>query len=234
MSKTTEELYAERLGRYQATIVLEPTDRIPVASGSNYFSEIYSGNTNQETIYDPGKWLIIQQCNAAMSRIGKLFEENEYYLSELIMSGKIMKDVTGVLEPLLAEAGKATVSSKGTVIIGTVKDDIHDIGKNIVTTLLKGTGFNVVDLGVDVPAATFIQALRDTGAKVLGLSTLLNFTFPQMKNVIEELEKAGMHNSVKVIIGGAPRDEDVRKFVGADYYAKDAAAGVSACKEIYA
>lgn len=177
---------------------------------------------------------IIQQCNAAMSKIGELFEDNEYYLSELIMSGEIMKDVTAVLEPLLGDSGQANASSKGTIIIGTVKDDIHDIGKNIVATLLKGTGFKVIDLGVDVPAATFIQTLKETGAKVLGLSTLLNFTFPQMKNVIEELHKAGMRDSVKVIIGGAPCNEDVRKFVGADYYAKDAAAGVSACKEIYA
>ncbi|HUW65159.1 MAG TPA: cobalamin-dependent protein [Spirochaetia bacterium] len=174
---------------------------------------------------------IIKECNEAMVEIGRLFEKKEYYLSELIMSGEILKGVMSVLEPLLGEA--KTGDSEGAVVIGTVKDDIHDIGKNIVVTLLKGTGFEVIDLGVDVPAADFVAKVRETGAKALGLSALLNFTFPQMKKVVDDLTAAGLRDRVKVVIGGAPCNEQVRQYVGADYYAPDAVAGVNICKEIY-
>ncbi|WP_066635169.1 cobalamin B12-binding domain-containing protein [Desulfolucanica intricata] len=180
---------------------------------------------------DPLK--IIKECNDGMSEIGKLFEDNEYYLSELIMSGEILKGVMNVLEPMLGNVEVDTQSSAGVVVVGTVKDDIHDIGKNIVVTMLKGTGFEVVDLGVDVPADVFVKTVQETGAKAVGLSALLNFTFPEMKKVVDELAAAGLRDKVKVIIGGAPCNEDVRKFTGADYYAKDAAAGVKICKEIY-
>lgn len=174
---------------------------------------------------------IIKECNEGMGKIGKLFEANEYYLSELIMSGEILKGVMNELEPLLVNVEKE-VSSAGVVVIGTVKDDIHDIGKNIVVTLLKGTGFDVIDLGVDVPAETFVKTMKETGAKVLGLSALLNFTFPAMKEVVDQLAAAGLRDQVKVIIGGAPCNEEVRQFTGADYLAKDAASGVNICKEI--
>jgi len=175
---------------------------------------------------------IIKECNQGMGKVGKLFEANEYYLSELIMSGEILKGVMSELEPLLVNVPKDS-SSAGVVVIGTVKDDIHDIGKNIVANLLKGTGFEVIDLGVDVPAETFVNTIKETGAKVLGLSALLNFTFPAMKEVVEQLAAAELRNKVKVIIGGAPCNEEVRLFTGADYLAKDAASGVSICKEIY-
>lgn len=174
---------------------------------------------------------IIAECNEGMAQIGKLFEDNEYFLSELIMSGEIIKMVMDELEPLLANVEKTAAGD--VVVIGTVKEDIHDIGKNIVVTLLKGTGFAVVDLGVDVPADEFVKAVQETGAKIVGLSCLLNFTFPEMKKVVEALAAVGVRDQVKVIIGGAPCNEDVRKFTGADYYAKDAAAGVRICKEIY-
>ena len=174
---------------------------------------------------------IIKELNDGMGQVGRLFEANEYYLSELIMSGEILKGVMNELEPLLANTEKKT-SSAGVVVIGTVKDDIHDIGKNIVVTLLKGTGFDVIDLGVDVPAETFVKTMKETGSKVLGLSALLNFTFPAMKEVVEQLAAAGMRDQVKVMIGGAPCNEEVRQYTGADYWAKDAAAGVGFCKEI--
>jgi len=175
---------------------------------------------------------ILKECNDGMGQIGKLFEAEEYFLSELIMSGEILKGVMKELEPLLGESDMET-SSEGKVIIGTVKDDIHDIGKNIVVTLLKGTGFEVIDLGVDVPADSFVQSIKETGAKVVGLSALLNFTFPQMKAVVDAIEAAGLRDQVKIIIGGAPCNAEVRQYTGADYYAKDAAAGVKICKEIY-
>jgi methylmalonyl-CoA mutase cobalamin-binding domain/chain len=114
-----------------------------------------------------------------------------------------------------------------------VKGDVHDIGKNIVITLLRGGGFKVLDLGVDVPAENFIQAVKDNKPKVLGLSALLNFTFQEMKNVVDHLTDAGLRDQVKVIIGGAPCNEQVREFTGADYYASDAGHGLAICKEIY-
>ena len=176
---------------------------------------------------------IIGYCNVGMVEIGKLFEKNEYYLSELIMAGEIFKTVMSKLEPMLGDLKQEDQPTKGTVVIGTVKDDIHDIGKDIVVSMLKGTGFEVVDLGVDVSAEKFVTVIKETGAKVLALSCLLNFTFPEIKKVVDELTAAGLRDSVTVMIGGAPTNEDVRKFAGADFYGKDAAAAITICKEIY-
>lgn len=175
---------------------------------------------------------IIKECNDGMIRVGELFSEGKYFISQLIFSAEIVKLVMKKLEPLLAgvQTGGPT---GGKVVIGTVKGDIHDIGKNIVITLLKGSGFDVIDLGVDVPTEKFVQAVKDSGAKVLGLSALLNFTYPMMKEVVEAVREAGMRDQVKIIVGGTPINEQVREYAGADYYAKDAVAGVNMCKEIY-
>jgi methylmalonyl-CoA mutase cobalamin-binding domain/chain len=136
------------------------------------------------------------------------------------------------VEPLFGSIEKAESGEK--VVIGTVKGDIHDIGKNIVVTLLRNAGFQVIDMGIDVPAERFVEKLKETGTKVLGLSCLLNLAFQEMKNVVDTLTKTGIRNQVKVIIGGQPTDEQVREYVGADYYAPDAIAGVKICKKIYA
>lgn len=175
---------------------------------------------------------IVAACNEAMVQIGELFSSNKYFISQLIFSAEILKGVMKRLEPLMQNA--AAAQSAGKVVIGTVKGDIHDIGKNIVATLLRGSGFEVIDLGVDVPAEAFISSVRESGAKVLGLSALLNFTYPEMKHVVEEVAKAGLRESVKVVIGGAPCNEQVREFTGADYYAPDAVAGVNYCRQVYA
>jgi methanogenic corrinoid protein MtbC1 len=128
--------------------------------------------------------------------------------------------------------GSGPATSAGKVVMGTVKGDIHDIGKNIVVTLLRGSGFEVVDLGVDVPALRFVEAVEKSGAKVLGLSALLNLTYPEMKSVVEMIAKAGLREQVKIIVGGAPVNEQVRQFAGADYWAPDAVAGLNICKQI--
>jgi methylmalonyl-CoA mutase cobalamin-binding domain/chain len=143
-----------------------------------------------------------------------------------------MKEVLSKVEPLFGSIEKAESGEK--VVIGTVKGDIHDIGKNIVVTLLRIAGFQVIDMGIDVPAERFVEKLKETGTKVLGLSCLLNLAFQEMKNVVDTLTKTGIRNQVKVIIGGQPTDEQVREYVGADYYAPDAVAGVKICKKIYA
>ncbi len=174
---------------------------------------------------------MIQECNAGMVEVGMRFESGDYFISELIMSSEILKKAMVQLKPLLGDLQKGP--SKGKVVIGTVKDDIHDIGKNIVVTLLKGVGYEVVDLGTDVAADKFVNAIKETGAKVLGLSALLNFTYPCMKEVIEALKEAGIRDQVTVIIGGAPCNEEVRRSVGADHFATDATKGVRICQEVY-
>ena len=175
---------------------------------------------------------IVGACNEGMVAIGELFSECKYFISELIFSAEILKAVMKRLEPLLQ--GVASAKSPGKVVIGTVQGDIHDIGKNIVITLLRGSGFEVTDLGIDVPAEKFIAALEQTGARILGLSALLNLAYPEMKHVVDEVVKAGLRDRVKIIIGGTPVNEQFRQFTGADYYAPDAVTGVNLCKQIYA
>ena len=175
---------------------------------------------------------IIRECNAAMVEIGNRFEANKYFISELIMSGEIFKNIMAQLEPrmggVVSEKGE-----KGVVVMGTVKGDVHDIGKNIAMSLLKGAGYEVIDLGVDVAANAFVKAIKDTGAKVLGLSALLNLAFPALKAVVDEIVKAGIRDRVTIMIGGAPCNEEVREYAGADFYAKDASAGVKICDDVY-
>ena len=175
---------------------------------------------------------IIDECNEGMVAVGELFSEKKYFISQLIFSAEILKTVMNRLDPLLEGVQKK--DSIGNVVIGTGKGDIHDIGKNIVSTLLRGSGFEVVDLGVDVSTEKFIEAIKESGAKVLGMSALLSTTYPEMKNVVNAINEAGLGEYVKIIIGGAPVNEQVRQFTGADYYAEDAVIGINLCKEIYA
>jgi methanogenic corrinoid protein MtbC1 len=174
---------------------------------------------------------IVRALNDGMIKVGERFAAGEYFISELIYSGHIMKDAMTRLDPLFQHSDVETSGEK--VVIGTVKGDIHDIGKNIVVMLIRNAGFNVIDLGVDVPADRFVETLKETKAKVLALSCLLNLAFTEMKNVVEALDAAGIRSNVKVIIGGQPIDEKVREYVGADYYGSDAPAGVRICREIY-
>jgi len=175
---------------------------------------------------------IVNELNVGMIEIGERFASCQYFISELLYSSHIMKEIMVRLEPLF---GQTDLSESGNiVVIGTVKGDIHDIGKNIVVTLLKNAGFRVIDMGVDVPAERFAEKIKETGARALGLSCLLNIAFQEMKNVVDTLKKVGIRDQVKVIIGGQPTDEKVREYIGADYYAFDAVAGVKICKDIYA
>lgn len=175
---------------------------------------------------------IINECNEGIIAVGELFASGQYFLTELMFSAEIMQLVMAKLEPLIASSGAAE-QIIGTVVIGTVAGDIHDIGKNIVVGLLRSHGFKVVDLGVDVPAEKFVEMVRQTGAKVLGLSALLNSTYPEMKNVIDAIKEAGLGNQVKVIIGGTITSENVRVFTGADAFATDALTGVTYAKSVY-
>ncbi len=166
---------------------------------------------------------LVEQLRLAMSVVGKRFEDKEYYLSELIMSAEIFKEAMALIEPRMEAS---TDESRGRLVIGTVKGDIHDIGKNIVATLLRCDGFEVLDLGVDVPAAVFVEETRSSGAKILALSGQLTPAIDAMKETVAALTNAGLRDDVKVIIGGGPVNQSVVEFAGADAWGKDAAQAV--------
>jgi len=171
---------------------------------------------------------LVEGLREGMSEVGRRFEEKEYFLSELIMSAEIFKEANALIGPhLTAGAGP----SRGSVVIGTVKGDIHDIGKNIVATLLRCDGYEVHDLGVDVPPETFVGKLKNTGATLLALSGLLTLAFDSMKETVESLSEAGMRDKVKVIIGGGPVNEKVVEYSGADAFGVDAAQAVKLAGE---
>ncbi len=172
---------------------------------------------------------ILNDVKTAMKIIGDKFSEKEYFLPELIMSGEILKDIFEVLQPKLKEgAGGAT---KGKIVLGTVAGDIHDIGKDIVRFMLDVNGFEVIDLGVDVPAEKFIAAVKEHKPKVLALSGFLTLAFDSMKEIIENLIAEGIRDSLKIMIGGGTIDERIVEFVGADKYGESAVEAVKLAEQ---
>lgn len=171
---------------------------------------------------------ILQACQEGMNQVGSRFECQDYFVSDLIMSGEIFKQVGAILEPHL-KLGAATYLGK--VVVGTVKGDIHDIGKDIVVNMLKSAGFEVFDLGVDVPAARFVDTLRESGATVLGLSGLLTLAFDSMKETVKAVAAAGMRDKVRIMVGGGPVDGNVCKAVGADAWGENAQQAVRLAKQ---
>jgi 5-methyltetrahydrofolate--homocysteine methyltransferase len=168
-----------------------------------------------------------------MLEVGNLMQEGEYFIPEVLRSAKAMKGALEILEPLLAESGGA--ESAGYIVIGTVDGDIHDIGKNLVSMLLKGSGFEVNDLGVSVKADAFVEALEQTdGTVLLGMSALITPTLDEMPVVIKAVEEAGLRERVKIMVGGAPVTEEFCEEIGADGTAEDAAAAVSLAKQLTA
>ena len=172
---------------------------------------------------------ILDACNEAMSIVGTNYEQGIYFLPELIMSGEILKQITDLIKPKMATSSSGEKAVLGTVVLGTVKNDIHDIGKDIVVTLLQAGGYKVVDLGVDVPPVKFVEAVKDSGATVVGLSGLLTISFDSMKETVDALKEAGL--PVKVMVGGGPVTEQVCNYVGADALGADAQAAVTLCDQ---
>ena len=170
---------------------------------------------------------ILQACQDGMNEVGGRFECQDYFVSDLLMSGEIFKQVGAILEPQLKLSGTTYL---GKVVVGTVKGDIHDIGKDIVVSMLKSAGFEVFDLGVDVPAARFVEALKESGATVLGLSGLLTLAFDSMKETIKAVAAAGMRDKVRIMIGGGPVDGNVCTAVGADDWGANAQQAVRLAK----
>lgn len=166
---------------------------------------------------------------SAMDIIGKRFADGEIYVPEMLVSAMTMKLGLEKIKPLLTEE---EIETKGTILMCTVKGDLHDIGKNLVTMMLEGAGFKVIDLGVDVKIDTLLQTVKEKKADILGLSALLTTTMPEMHRVIEALEVEGLRDNVKVIVGGAPIDKKFADKIGADGYAKDAAEAVQLAREL--
>lgn len=171
---------------------------------------------------------ILNNTTSATEIIGKRFAAGEYYIPDLIYSGEILKGITDLVKPRLA---KVDAKNAGKIVIGTVAGDIHNIGKDIIVFMLGANGFEVFDLGVDVPAEKFVLKLKETGAPIVGLSGLLTVAYDAMKQTIEAINAAGLRENVKIMIGGGLVNDDVRKYTGADAYGKDAVEGVSLAKK---
>jgi 5-methyltetrahydrofolate--homocysteine methyltransferase len=167
---------------------------------------------------DPLK--ILEGVRRGMEIVGKHFADNEYFISDLLYAGEILRAITEKIKPELATTKEA--KRLGKVIIGSVAGDIHDIGKNIVVFMLEANGFEVYDLGVDVPPEKFVEKMRGTGATVVGLSGFLTLAFDSMKKTVEAIEKAGLREKVKIMIGGGQITEEIRRYTGADAYGRDA------------
>lgn len=172
---------------------------------------------------------IVEQCRKGVEIVGKRYNEEIYYLSDLIMSEEIFRGVMEILEPYFPEN---TAQKEYKLIMGTIEGDIHDLGKNIVINLLRSVGFEVLDLGVDVQPEDFVESVRETGASVIGISVLLTFSINSVKKVIKLLEEAGLRDKVTVVIGGYPVNERIREYTGADYYETDAVKAVELFKRI--
>lgn len=164
----------------------------------------------------------------AMSEVGKRFEEGEFFVPEMLISARAMKAGLAILKPYLVDSG---VESAGIVAIGTVQGDLHDIGKNLVAVMLEGAGFEVRDLGVDVPPETFVDAANE-GAQVIGLSALLTTTMPKMEQTIQALREANVLNKISVVIGGAPVTESYAQQIGADAFAPDASSATRVVRQL--
>ena len=164
-----------------------------------------------------------------MDEVGRRFRNNEFYVPEVLIAARAMKAGMKILRPLLAETG---VKPMARIAIGTVKGDLHDIGKNLVGMMLEGAGFEVVDLGVDVSSDKFMQVVKESKADAIGMSALLTTTMVNMNSTLKEFEKQGIRNQVKVVIGGAPVTQNYADEIGADGYASDAASAVALLKEV--
>ena len=173
--------------------------------------------------------IIANGLQAGMGAVGEKFSSGEYFLPDMLMAARAMKAALEVLAPLLEKTGIPTI---GKAVIGTVEGDMHDIGKNVVATFLKGSGFEVFDLGLNVPDQKFIDEVKDKSPDILGLSALLTTTMPFMGRIIKALEAGGLRSGVKVIVGGAPITQDYANYIGADAYAHDGGKAIQVCKQL--
>lgn len=178
--------------------------------------------------YDPVK--LLSHCREAMEIVGKRYEQGEYFLPELMLAGEMLKTIGDMAKPLIKQDASAAKAA-GTVIIGTVQGDLHDIGKNIVTFMLEINGFQVIDLGIDVPIADFVASIKEHKPQVVGLSGFLTLAFDAMKKTVEAIKAAGLRDNIKIMIGGGQVDDTVKTYTGADAFGLNAMDAVSLCKQ---
>ncbi len=171
---------------------------------------------------------VLKALTDGMLKVGELYEQKEYYLPELVLAGECMETGLNILRPHL----KADAKSHGTVVAATVKGDLHDIGKNIVVTLLTAAGFNVVDLGKDVSPEKVVEAVKEHNADIIALSALLTMTVVEIENVVKLLKEAGLRDKVKIMVGGAPLNQELAEKLGADFSCDDAVEGIRCAKKI--
>jgi methanogenic corrinoid protein MtbC1 len=191
----------------------------------------------QETIEITQEWLaggedpmaLLNDARRGIEIVGQRYASGEYFLPDLVYSGEILRQVTEMVTPKLNEEAK--VKKLGKVVLGTVAHDIHDIGLNMVAFMLDICGFEVYNLGVDVSAQKFVEKLKESGAPIIGLSGFLTLAFNSVKETVEAIEAAGLRDKVKIMIGGAQMNDDIRKYAGADAYGQDAVAAVSLAKQ---
>jgi 5-methyltetrahydrofolate--homocysteine methyltransferase len=176
---------------------------------------------------EPGA--VLEAMVSAMGEVGRLFEEGEYFVPEMLIAARAMKTGMEILKPQLVDAD---IQPAGKIVAGTVKGDLHDIGKNLVCMMLEGAGFQVVDLGADVSPETFVNAVREHQPDFIAMSALLTTTMPNMQTTIDALKEAGLRNQVKVLIGGAPITDDYAEKIGADGYAPDASRAVKLAQSL--
>jgi methanogenic corrinoid protein MtbC1 len=171
---------------------------------------------------------ILASCREAMAEVGRRFESGDYFVPELILAGEMLRSISELVKPLMS--GASAQAKKARIVLGTVAGDIHDIGKDIVYFMLDVNGFEVIDLGVDVPVATFVEKVREAKPQIVALSGFLTLAYDSMRDTVKALEEAGLRKDLKIMIGGGVVDEQVRVFTGADAYGLDAMAAVNLAK----
>lgn len=198
--------------------VLNGEDKLAVKATKDALNE---GIAPAEII---SRWMI-----PAMDEVGRRFAAQEFYIPDMLLAARAMKEALELLRPLLAASG---AQPAGHIIIGTVKGDLHDIGKNLVASMLEGAGFDVMDIGIDVPPEKFVEAVRSNHPDILALSALLTTTMPEIRTVIDALGRAGLRDKVKVIIGGAPVTQSYADEIGADGYGQNAGSAVTVVRSL--
>ena len=208
---------SELLGKMAESLIAGKVDEV-----TDLTQQALDANVSSKDILEKG-------LLAGMEVVGKRFKANEMFIPEVLRCAKCMHGAMEILRPLLAETG---VETAGTFVIGTVKGDLHDIGKNLVGMMFEGAGFKVIDLGIDLDPAAFVEAIKEHNANLFGMSALLTTTMPKMGETINAIKEAGLRDQVKIMIGGAPVTSEFAKEIGADAYASNAASAVDTGKEL--
>ena len=208
---------SELLGKMAESLIAGKIDEV-----TNLTQQALDENISSKDILEKG-------LLAGMEVVGKRFKANEMFIPEVLRCAKCMHGAMEILRPLLAETG---VETAGTFVIGTVKGDLHDIGKNLVGMMFEGAGFNVVDLGIDLEPSAFVDAIKEHNASLFGMSALLTTTMPKMAETINAINEAGIRDQVKIMVGGAPVTAEFAREIGADAYASNAASAVDTGKEL--